>query len=822
MRRLLLASLFVVLLVLGVGRLYLVRDDAGPEGALSLPGLKHPVKVLRDDQGIPHIFAEDSEDLALAFGFTEARDRLWQLDLNRHLLTGTLASAVGARAVPTDLFFRTIGLDKAAQKALEVASPEARAELQAFAKGVNLYARLRPQGLPVEFALTNHPFEPLDPADCAGTGILLAWELADNLKDELLALKLQGVLGPTFLPALFPEAPETFLPGEAGGDPRVEVPPAPKAKGDPPLAGLAPGEVPDLHEALSPLPRPGAAASNNWVVGGERSVSGKPLFANDPHLALGIPSIWYEVHLSSPGLDVVGAAVPGLPWVEIGHNRRIAFGFTNVMADTQDLFVEEVNPENPNQVRFEGEWQDIRREKILIPVKGSAPAEREIRYTRHGPLLNDVRPGLPKAAALAWTVHHWVGGADGFRGLDRAGNWEDVRAAARALSETSLNLVYGDTDGNIGWQVTGSIPLRAKGDGRFPVPGWTGEYEWTGRVPFEDLPSYYLPAGGAPAVTGGKGKEPPTHVIVTANQRSVREDYPYHLSSSWGAPYRFLRISSLLSGSERLSLDDLQRVQSDRHPLLWDVLRPLLDEAQTVRPALSGVIQRLKAWDGQTTADSPGAALFELTLLHLQEEAFKDEVGPLFPGFATRFGSYYAAMDAVLQDAGSPFWDDTRTPEKETRAEILARALEAAVREGRSRLGDDLSAWRWGALHHVVFHHALAREGGALGLLLNRSLPYGGDFNTINNGSWDPGRPFDLVWGSSYRLLVDLADPAHARAMNSTGESGRPMTRHYDDMVRPWAEVRYHTLWTEESDILAHLESTLTLNPSPSGSLKGP
>jgi penicillin amidase len=818
MRRSLVAFSLLLGLALVFGRLFVVRDDSEVSGTVALSELKHPARIVRDDQGIPHIFAEDSEDLAFAFGYAEARDRLWQLDLNRHVVTGTLSGALGASALPADLFFRTIGLGKAARQALEASSPEARRELEAFARGVNAYARTRPDALPLEFALTRHPFEPLEASDCAGTGILLAWELSLNLEDEILALKLAAGLGPSRLSALFPEAPETFLPGEAGGDARVVVPPPPPGTpAVPPLAAVSREDLSRLARELAGAVQgsgPGGAASNNWVVGRERSASGRPLLANDPHLPLGLPSIWYEVHLVAPGLDVTGAAVPGLPFVVIGHNRQIAFGFTNVMADNQDLFVEEMNPQNPNQVRFEGGWEDIRRETVVIPVKGGVPLEREILSTRHGPLLNAVRPGLPKSVALAWTAHRWVGGAEGFRSLDRARSWEDAQAAVRCFSEASLNLVYADVDGNIGWQVTGSIPVRAKGDGRFPVPGWTGEYEWTGRVPFDELPSYYLPAGGAPVVRGSPPSAPVTHVIATANQRSVHSDYPYPVSSSWASPYRFLRISSLLAGQKRLSLKDLERVQGDRHPLLADVLLPLLEEVPPKTPALERAVKILRAWDGQTSADSAGAALFELTLLHLQEEAYGDELGALYPEYAGRFGAYYTGLDALVQEPEGAYWDDVRTPLRETRAAILARALAAAMRDAENRLGDDPGAWRWGSLHHVVFHHALGRRW-PLGLLLDRSLGYGGDSNTVNNGSWSTEHPFDLTWGSSYRLLVDLNDPAHARAMNSTGESGRPFTRHYDDMIRPWSEVRYHTLWTEESDILAHREGVLILTPAP-------
>lgn len=561
-RRLLLITVLLLGCLVGA-RAFLIRDDS-EEGTLEISGLKHPVRIVRDQEGIPHIYAEDSEDLALAFGFAEARDRLFQLDLNRHVLSGTLASFLGEPAVRADLFYRTIGLREAAGQALAQASPEARRELEAFARGVNAYAESHK--LPLEFALTGHSFEPLEAVDCAGTGILLAWQLSLNLSDEIRALKIAASTDPSRLPELFPEAPETILPGEAGANRRPIVLTLPEEE-RPLLARLSSRELGTLASTLSVPEGSQGAASNNWAVGGERSASGKPLLANDPHLALGLPSIWYEAHLVAPGLDVVGAAVPGLPYVEIGHNKRIAFGFTNVTTDNQDLYLEELNPANANEVRFEGGFEPLRRERVAIAVKGRAPILKDILYTRHGPLLNDIHPELGKAAALTWIGHRQVGHTfDGLRKLDRAGSWEEARAAVREFSEISLNLIYADVDGNIGWQVSGSVPIRAKGDGRFPALGWTGESEWTGTIPFNELPSYFLPKGEAPVQTGSRTSSPPTHLIATANQRSVHRDYPYHLSSSWAAPYRFLRVSELLAGEKKLTLKDLEAVQGTDTP----------------------------------------------------------------------------------------------------------------------------------------------------------------------------------------------------------------------------------------------------------------
>jgi penicillin amidase len=803
-------TLAIVALLIALASFFFLHRGGSEGGTWVVRGLNRPARIIRDQYGIPHIFAEDRRDLAFALGYTEGGDRLWQLDVNRHIVRGTLSEFLGAKAIPSDLFLRTVGLEKAAQRALEGTSPETRVEIEAFAAGVNAFVAQHPGSEPLEYFLTGHSFEPFAPADCAGTATLLAWQLSLNLKDEILALKLARRIDPSLLDELFPEAPEVALPAEAVG-PREST-----SRGGAGMPGVPPEVLARLGESINAPSlwlSGGLAASNNWVVGGERTSSGKPILANDPHLPLGLPSIWYEAHLVAPGIDVVGAAIPGLPYVIIGHNRRIAFGFTNVMADNQDLYIEKVNPANPRQALFEDQWEDMRAETISIPVKGAPSVEKVILYTRHGPLLSAVEPGLSETVALKWTGHGPIGDLDGFRMLDEAGNWDEARAAARRLS-ASQNLVYADVDGGIGWQVTGTIPIRAKGDGRFPLPGWTGDHEWKGAIPFDALPSYYLPSGGAPQITGSRVVGPVTHFLATANERTVHSDYPYWISNSWAAPYRFLRIRQLLGTSERLSVQDVERVQADQHPLLADTLLALLSEVFPDTRDLGLALATLKAWDGQARRNSSGATLYELTLLHLMRNAYGDDLGDLYPEYASRFGAYYTGMDALIHEPDSPWWDDTSTPIRETRRDMLRKSLLEAVRDARERLGDDPAAWRWGDLHHAVFGHVLGKRW-PLDLLFNRSIPYGGDANTVNNGAYDLDQPFDVTWASSYRLVVDLSDVDHAQAMNSTGESGRTFTAHSTDMMKAWADVRYHTLWTNEGEIRAHQEGTLLLRPEP-------
>ena len=831
--------LVLLLLLVGVGVAgfyHLIhRSDSAVDGTVLVEGVSQPVRIIRDVYGVPHIFAQDRKDLAFALGYVQAQDRLWQLDMGRHLGSGTLSEVFGpvSLALDTDLFFRTVfsrpDRKEFLRRVWEAISPEVREELEAFTRGVNTFVTLHPGKLPLEFWLTGHQFEPLEVvAEEALAGNPLAWALSLNFSDEVLATKIAGRLDPSLLSELFPEAPTTVLPGEAGAQSRSVVSTAsgitPPWSG-PSFAGLSRDSLSRLSRDLAAflLRIPGmnsrsAAASNSWVVGGERTTTGKPILANDPHLDIPMPSIWYEVHLVAPGVDVIGAAVPGLPYVSIGHNRCIAWGITAAMADNQDLFVERVNPENPRQVWFVDHWEDMKVEKISIPVKGQTALEKEILSSRHGPVITPIVPGLKETLAVQWALSRVIPDnvakdLEGIRMLNTAANWKEFREAVQN-STLSLNMMYADVDGNIGWQVTGTIPVRAKGDGRFPVPGWTGEDEWTGLIPFEALPSYYLPAGSAgPQVTGSLVSSTPTHVIATANQRTVHSDYKHTISHTWVPPYRFLRISQLLGQKEKISVQDMQRYQADQHPLLADILVQILEEVEGNTTDLRWALSTLQQWDRQVSRDSTAATLYELTLVHLMKNAYADELGDLYNDYAWRFGVFYTGLDALLHQPQAKWWDDVRTPTVETRKDILRRSLQDAMADARQRLGSDPARWRWGDLHRAVFAHPLGR-GWPLDWLLNRSVPSGGDGHTVNVGYYRLNQPFDVVAAPSFRMVVDLSDIAHAYAMNTTGQSGRPLTPHYDDMIQSWVTVQYHSMWMNEEDIATHAEGTLVLTPS--------
>ncbi len=825
--------LLVFLVTAGAGLLYhlIHRSDSMIDGTVVVEGISQPVRIVRDIHGVPHIFAQNQRDLAFAFGYAQAQDRLWQLDLLRRLGQGRLAETFGpvAEVLETDKFFRTVFFvpDREAltQRSLDALSSESREELDAFLLGINSFVTLHPGQLPIEYWLLGLEFEPLKIEDLGA--IPLTWWLSVNYDDEVLSTKIAAKLGPEVLAELFPVAPVTILPGEVGALSQLRSVAGGQQllhQGVSPFAELSRTSLARLSSHLETssqtvfaMPRTIPAASNSWVVGGKRSTSGKPILASDPHLGIGMPSTWYEAHLVAPGLDVIGVALPGLPYISIGHNRRIAWGITNVMADNQDLFIERLNPDNPNQVWFIDHWENVTIAAVSIPVKGQEPIKHEVRATRHGPLISSMAPGLTETLAVQWvmarrTPQEFAGNAESFRLLGRASNWEEFRAAVAPMLGAS-NMMYADVDGNIGWQVAGAIPRRAKGDGRFPVPGWTGEYEWDGLVPFEELPHYYLPAlSDQPQVTGSPVTSTPTHALATANQRTTHAEYPHSLSQTWIPAYRFLRISELLGQKEKMSVEDMQRYQADVYTLFADTLIPLLDEVRVDSEDLALALQVLREWDRQVTQNAPGAILYELTHFHLLKNTYSDELGDLYGDYAGRSAYLYTGLDAIIDDPEAKWWDDVQTPETETRSDILRRSLLDAVLDVKQRLGSDPSAWRWRDIHPAVFKHALG-QFWPLDWFFNRSVPVGGDNQTVNLGGFAGNSPFNVNAAPSFRMVVDLADVAHAFSMHTTGQSGRPSTPHYDDMIQPWADVEYHPMWMDEEDILAHAEGILILMP---------
>jgi penicillin amidase len=794
----------LLLLAIGVfifGVITVRRAYPQTDGVLQVPGLDAPVEIYRDNYGIPHIYASTTHDLFYAQGFVHAQDRFWQMEFWRRVGSGRLSEILGSGALGQDKFIRTLGWHRVAQQEAELLDGELLAALEAYSEGVNNYMSLRQGRLGLEFsilALTGVRYDP-EPWTLVNSltwAKFMAWDLGGNMENELTRAQIAVRLGSSAINTLMPAYPSEYplivshLPSEA-----------------------AMNAVPNVALDFHPLGSGPDIGSNSWAVAGSMTDTGMPYLANDPHLGIRMPSIWYEIglHCQPKGpdcpYDVTGVSFASAPGVIIGHNDRIAWGFTNLGPDVQDLYIERINPDNPDQYEYLGEWLDMEHIREEIAVAGEdEPVVIDVRLTRHGPIINDVVGGVEEEwsfgwepLALRWTALEPNTIVSSILMLNRAQNWDDFREALRFFDVPSQNVIYADVDGNIGYQAPGRIPIRASGDGSLPVPGWTAAYEWVDYIPFDELPRSY---------------NPPAGFIVTANHAVVDNTYPYFISMDWAPGYRARRIHELIEGTDLFTIDVMADMQADSSPIYaQDVLPYLLDLTPSGEPLISAV-ELLRVWDGQAHRDSAGAALFETMRLKMVDHVFVDELGEQL--LQRMRGSLMTALLQLLPDPTSTWFDDTTTPEHEDRNEILERALRDAVADLQGTLGADMNNWRWGALHTASFENeTLGQSGiGPIEALFNRGpVPVDGAIATINNTGYSSSNPFGVVTVPSFRQIVDLQDLSRSLSMHTTGQSGHPFNPHYDDMIDPWRNIEYHAmLWTRDQVIDA-AEATLTLTP---------
>ncbi|MDQ7842550.1 MAG: penicillin acylase family protein [Armatimonadota bacterium] len=778
MRRLLAWLLAVVLLAVvvagGAGTYLIIRAFPRTEGLLAVPGLEEPVEVLRDRWGVPHLVARNAYDLFFAQGFVHAQDRLWQMEFNRRVASGRLSEIFGATTLSTDRFLRTVGLRRAAEAEWPIQDEEARAAARAYADGVNAFLRLAGSRLPVEFTLLRFRPDPWTPVDSLAFAKLMAWVLSGNWESEILRAHLAARFGPDGMRALMPPYPANHP---------VIVP----------RTDFADFRSPAVLRLLEAAPSRRGVGSNNWVVSSARTDTGAPLLANDPHLEAGMPSIWYEMHLQGGGFNVIGATFPGTPGVVIGHNEHIAWGVTNAGPDVQDLYIERFHPADPTRYLFRGRWERAAVVEERIVVRGRRePEVLTVRITRHGPVLNAVVEGLPSFLALRWTALTPGKILSSLGRLNRARNWREFREALRDWTVPAQNFVYADREGNIGYQLPGRIPLRARGDGLLPVPGWTGEYEWVGEIPFDRLPSWFNPERG---------------YLVTANNRIVPPSYRYLLGLEWDPGFRAQRIEAMLREKPRLGLPDFQRIQNDLLSLPGQAMVRALGTVRVTTEPGAWMLAELRGWDGVLSPDSRAAAIYEAVRVTLPRLLFADVLGPdLFKRYLDRSDAWMLAVTRLLNDPASPWWAPRG------RDAVVVQALEEAYDILRHRLGSDRTTWTWGRLHVMRFEHPMGRVR-ALSWIFNATAPpTGGDLYTVNNGGFD-ATTFRQVVVASYRQIVDLADFDRSVAIHTTGQSGLPFHRHYKDFVPLWARGQYHPLVFSRTRIEAEVAGRLTLRP---------
>jgi penicillin amidase len=783
------AALLVIVLV--GGSLFVRRTFPTVDGAVQVAGLRSTVEVYRDRWGVPHIYAQNAEDLFFAQGYVTAQDRLWQMEFNRRVASGRLSEICGEATLDTDRFIRTLGWRRVAEEEAEGLTGEARSVLEAYSAGVNAFIESHGDRLPLEFTILGVQPEPWTPADSLAWAKVMAWDLGGNWEEELLRAQLIEALGEERAAELAPPYPE---------DSPLIIPPELGDHGDLGTTGLL-AQASRLKGVLGgggPV-----VGSNNWVVDGSKSTTGMPLLANDMHLGLQMPSIWYEVHLAGGGFHVEGYSFPGVPGVIVGHNDHIAWGVTNLGPDVQDLYIERVNPENPDQYEYQGQWAEMEIVEELIEVAGAEPVVERVRVTRHGPIITPVVEDLSEVIALRWTALEPNRIVEAMLGLDGATNWEEFGAALELWAVPSQNFVYADTEGNIGYQAPGLIPIRSPGHtGLVPVPGWTGEYEWQGYIPFDELPSVLNPA---------------THFVVTANNKVVGDDYPYVLAYDFSVGHRAQRITALLEEKETLSSEDFQRIHADNYSIPGEIFTPFILEIEPEGFLEERALNELREWDYRCDADSTGAAIFEVFYVQLVENTFGDELGEeLLAAYAGNWNWHHIALEEMITGSDNPWFDDVRTPQRETREDIVLRSFDDALDYLGNRFGDVPHAWKWGRLNGAIFVHQPLGESGiaVVEKLFNRGpVEVGGASHTVNAAGFDPEEPYATTDGVSQRLIVDLSDFGASLGTHTTGQSGLPFHRHYDDMIPLWQAVDYHPLLWSRQQVEADAEGLLVLEP---------
>lgn len=748
-------------------------------GTLKLVGLHQPVRVLRDRWGVPHIYAQNQHDLFFAQGFVVSQDRLFQMEMWKRSGEGRLAEVLGPSALLRDVNARLLRYRGDMGAEYQSYSPDTKEILEAFTSGINAYIEESQKpggpGLPLEFRIAGFKPEPWKPEDCLNR--MAAYSMTGNASSELRHAQAVAALGADRASELFEL------------DPRVKLDQAPGTD----FSGLSPRLLENLvgSDARIAFPASALEGSNNWTVSGALTQSGKPLLANDPHRVIAEPSLRYIVHLIAPGWDVIGAGEPGLPGVAVGHNQKIAWGFTIFGLDQQDLYLEELNPVDPLQYRSGHGWEHIRVEKENFQIRSGPSVTSELKFTRHGPVLWE---DGKRALALRWVgAEPGTAGYLGSLAVDRAQNWKEFEEAMKRWKVPSENIVYADIEGNIGEHSTGLAPLRKNLAGLLPVPG-AGGYEWAGFVPNEELPHFYNPTAG---------------FIATANHKMIPEKYAFQVGFEWAEPYRFDRIREVLeqakASGHKLGVADMEKLQNDVVSVPARELKELLRRAAG-DPANANE-KLLLDWDGTLTRDSLAATLYEFWIEDLRAAVTQRTVPASVKDAVTRL-SLSMTLNLLVQPTASVFGS---TPEAE-RDRALLSALKSAAEKLSKRQGPDPGKWSWGQLHVVSFLHPLDQAAGAAAIFDLGPVPRPGDGYTVNATAFASGS-FAQLAGASYREIFDLSDWDHSVAVNVPGQSGQPGSPHYADLLPLWSEGHYFPLAYSKEAVEREATDRLDLLP---------
>ena len=759
---------------------------------MTVRGLAGPVAIATDAFGIPTIRATTPADAAFALGYVHARDRLWQMEFQRRIGSGRLSEILGPRLVATDRFLRTVGFRRAAAAALPSLAPAARAQLNAYAAGINQYLATA-SARPIEFRLLRTSAAPFTAVDCLVWSKMMAWDLASgNASNEIRRARFLAAVGPERAAELLPPVPSepTIL-----QDDEWKAIASSSARASDPRGSARTiwGPLADRFALLDDWHFGGeTVGSNSWVLAGSRTASGRPILANDPHLGLRAPSVWYLARLEAPGLSVAGATLPGIPTVIIGHNARIAWGLTSLEPDVQDLYLERTDPADPERYFHGGQWRRFESRTETIRVRGARDEVFPVRSSVHGPIVTDALDGA-KSLGSAAVALRWTGldpddtTSEAFAGFNTAGNWTEFLAAASRLRAPGQNLIYADVDGHIGYTASGAIPIRPRSDGLLPVSG-EGADDWSGYVPFEALPRVL---------------DPPRGFLVTANNRAVSDRYPYLLTADWPEPYRAKRITDLVLASTAAGPDAMRAIQRDAVSLQARDLLPLLLDTRPANPASARALDRLRAWDRAFAPDSVPAAIYAAWYARLSEMP-QDELG------ATPSGGVRSRFLINALARNSSRCDDARTPARETCADFKTSTLARAVSDLEHKLGGDPAGWTWKRLHRARFPHGVFDRVPLLSRFFSLETGAGGDASTVNVGAYRRDGSFLMTDGASYRQILDLSDLSRSLYVHTTGQSGNVFDSGYRNLLPLWRDGGYVSMG-------GAAKHTLTLEPIRTG-----
>jgi penicillin G amidase len=767
--KILLSALFI-LVVIFYGAYQIFFRLAVPQytGKIVVAGLKSNVEVRTDDYGIPHVFAESARDLFFAQGYLTARERLFQMELTRLACRGELSTLFGEQTVEKDKFLKTVGLHRLAKEGYRAMSEPSRAIVDAYVAGINAFIDGR-QPLAREFVMLRAKPAHWTGEDCVATALLMGLSLTRSLYADLVLYRVGEHAGQAVAHLIAPSYPD-FAPTLTG----KRLSPVPR--------GLLKSRFhrfasPDLEMGAAVKLFPQEIAASNWMIfSGDRTESGQALFAGSPDLKPTLPALFYMMRIKGGGYDVAGGTLPGIPGIgPLGYNGEIAWSAVNGRGDELDYFVEKVNPDNPGQYLTEEGYRDftIINETLRIKSKGGIREEiYPVKFSRHGPIISAVMPMAPSDCAMKWAAFdNACTDIQGLLDLNRAKNFGEFRAALSKVRTINLGMGYADGKGNIGWQFTASAPERRNGDGTFPVPGWTGEYAWTGYVPYEDLPYDY---------------NPPSGYVASFNHEPGNASY--HLTNYYlfERAIRFEEIMKARQGT-KLGLKDLKELQLDTVSVVAERWVPL------ILKACDGAFHRythlFEGWNFSSDMQSPAAALFNAFYAFMMKNTLADEVGEKIweEGLSQSYLLYIPDL-VLARMAHTPdheLYDDINTAQtKENRDDVIRKSMQDAIAQLSALQGKNPDKWRWGRGHRMFFEHPL---GSRLGFLNLAPIATHGDHFTINSGFWELGNPFKMDSGGVIRIIVDFADPENSTIVSPPGQSGHYKSRHYDDLAKFWA-----------------------------------